>query len=67
MDNEIKKDLASNWFKLLQDAICDNIKKLEKNKIKLENCKLSYTKNINQVVLNEILVKILDQPNIFFQ
>ena len=30
MDNEIKKDLASNWFKLLQDAICDNIKKLRK-------------------------------------
>ena len=32
MDNEIKKDLASNWFKLLQDAICDDICKLEKNK-----------------------------------
>ena len=37
MDNEIKKDLASNWFKLLQDAICDNIKKLEKNKIKFKS------------------------------
>ena len=23
--NEIKKDLASNWFKLLQNAICDDI------------------------------------------
>ena len=33
MDNEIKKDLASNWFKLLQNAICDDIVKLEKNKI----------------------------------
>ena len=31
MDNEIKKDLASNWFKLLQNAICDDISKLEKN------------------------------------
>ena len=37
MDNQIKKDLASNWFKLLQDAICDNIKKLEKNKIKFKS------------------------------
>jgi coproporphyrinogen III oxidase len=35
MDNEIKKDLASNWFKLLQDAICDNINKLEKKKNKI--------------------------------
>ena len=25
MDNEIKKDLTSNWFKLLQNAICDDI------------------------------------------
>ena len=33
MDNEIKKDLASNWFKLLQNAICDDIIRLEKNKI----------------------------------
>ena len=34
MDNEIKKDLASNWFKLLQNAICNDISRLEKNKIK---------------------------------
>jgi len=34
MDIEIKKDLASNWFKLLQNAICDDISRLEKNKIK---------------------------------
>ena len=34
MDLNIKKDLASNWFKLLQNAICDDILKLEKNKIK---------------------------------
>ena len=33
MDNEIKKDITSNWFKLLQNAICDDIVKLEKNKI----------------------------------
>ena len=31
MDLEIKKDLASNWFKMLQDSICNNISMLEKN------------------------------------
>ena len=31
MNLEIKKDLASNWFKILQDAICDDILKFEKN------------------------------------
>ena len=37
MDNEIKKDLASNWFKLLQNAICDDIIRLEKNKINFQS------------------------------
>tara|TARA_B100001057_G_scaffold280276_1_gene280714 strand:+ start:417 stop:1262 length:846 start_codon:yes stop_codon:yes gene_type:complete len=32
MDLEIKKDLTSNWFKLLQDAICIDILNLENNK-----------------------------------
>ena len=31
MDKEIKKDLTSNWFKILQETFCDNICKLEKN------------------------------------
>ena len=31
MDLEIKKDLASNWFKMLQNSICNNISILEKN------------------------------------
>ena len=31
MNQEINKDLASNWFKILQDAFCDNIQKIEKN------------------------------------
>ena len=35
MNLEIKKDLASNWFKTLQDAFCDDICKLEKNKFNL--------------------------------
>ena len=32
MSLEIKKNLTSSWFKTLQDAFCDNICKLEKNK-----------------------------------
>ena len=32
MDLEIKKDLTSNWFKLLQDAFCNDIVELENNK-----------------------------------
>ena len=30
MDKEIKKKLASNWFKLLQNIICEDIEKIEK-------------------------------------
>ena len=37
MDLNIKRDLASNWFKILQNAICDDILKLEKNKIKFKS------------------------------
>ena len=37
MDNSIKKDLASNWFKLLQNAICTDILELENNEIKFES------------------------------
>ena len=36
MDKEIKKKLASNWFKLLQNVICDDIEKIENKKIKFE-------------------------------
>ena len=32
MDVEIKKDLTSNWFKTLQNTICNSINDLEKNK-----------------------------------
>jgi len=32
MDKEIKKRLACNWFKLLQNTICNDVIKLEKNK-----------------------------------
>ena len=37
MDLETKKDLTSNWFKTLQDAICNNIDELENNKIKFKS------------------------------
>ena len=37
MDLEIKKNLASNWFKTLQNAFCDDICKLEKNKLKFKS------------------------------
>ncbi len=36
MNLEIKKDLTSNWFKTLQNAICHSIDKLEDNKIKFK-------------------------------
>ena len=35
MDKEIKKKLTSNWFKLLQNIICDDIEKIENKKIKI--------------------------------
>ena len=31
MDKEIKKKLARNWFKLLQDIICNDIEKFRKS------------------------------------
>ncbi|MDC3174481.1 oxygen-dependent coproporphyrinogen oxidase [Candidatus Pelagibacter sp.] len=37
MDIDIKKDLTSNWFKLLQNAICNDIVKLERNKFKFKS------------------------------
>ena len=37
MDLDIKKDLASNWFKLLQNAFCNDINELENNNIKFQS------------------------------
>jgi coproporphyrinogen III oxidase len=45
MNLEIKKDLTSNWFKLLQNSICDDIYKLEKNKIKFTSKTWKRNKN----------------------
>ena len=37
MEKEIKQKLARNWFKLLQYTICNDIEKIEKNKIKFKS------------------------------
>ena len=37
MELELKKDLASNWFKLLQNSFCNDIEKFEKNKLKFKS------------------------------
>jgi coproporphyrinogen III oxidase len=37
MDKEIKKKLSSNWFRLLQNIICNDIEKIENKKIKFKS------------------------------
>ena len=37
MELEIKKDLASNWFRTLQNSICHCIQEFENNKIKFKS------------------------------
>ena len=39
MEAEIKKDLTSNWFKMLQDSLCQSIKGLERNKVEFKSTK----------------------------
>ena len=43
MNLELRKDLVSNWFKMLQDAICNDVIKLEGNKSKF--VKTSWKRN----------------------
>tara|TARA_A100000164_G_scaffold147743_1_gene131162 strand:+ start:374 stop:1201 length:828 start_codon:yes stop_codon:yes gene_type:complete len=45
MEIDIKKDLTSNWFKLLQDSICDDIKILENQKTKFKSTRWSRNKS----------------------
>ncbi len=45
MDLDIKKNLTSNWFKLLQDAICNDISNLENNKTKFKTVTWKRNKN----------------------
>ena len=37
MELEIKKDLTSNWFRMLQDSICQKISDIEKNKVEFKS------------------------------
>ena len=46
MDLEIKKDLASNWFKTLQNSICHCINDLENQKIKFKST--SWKRNLKK-------------------
>ena len=46
MNLEIKKNLASNWFKTLQNAFCDDICKIEKNKSKFKST--SWKRNLKK-------------------
>ena len=46
MNLEMKKDLSSNWFKTLQNAFCDDICKLEKNKLQFKST--SWKRNIKK-------------------
>jgi coproporphyrinogen III oxidase len=44
MELKIKQDLTSNWFKILQDAICNNINSLESKNIKFKSTKWQRSK-----------------------
>ena len=46
MDLQAKKSLTSSWFKSLQDLICEDIIKLEKNKIKFKST--NWKRNTNK-------------------
>ena len=37
MEHEIKKSLTSNWFKMLQESICQSITNLEKKNVKFRS------------------------------
>ena len=37
MDLEIKKNITSNWFKLLQNSICHDIMNIENKKVKFKS------------------------------
>ena len=46
MDFDTRKNLASNWFKSLQDSFCEDIKKLENNRVQFKST--SWKKNISK-------------------
>ena len=65
MDLEIKKTLTSNWFKMLQNSICDTIIKLENKKVKFESTFWSKSKkkmkvevSIESYKMGKFLIKL---------
>ena len=46
MDIEIKKNLTSNWFRMLQESFCNCIIKLEKNKSEFQST--SWKRNLKK-------------------
>ena len=48
MKTNLKKELAKQWFKNLQEVICKNIEELEKNKICFKSKKWLRNKNKNE-------------------
>ena len=48
MKKNLKKELAKQWFKILQEIICKNIEELEKNKILFKSEKWIRNKNKNE-------------------
>ena len=47
MEENIKKKLTKNWFKILQDMICSEIEELEnKPKFKLTNWQRNKSKDV---------------------
>ena len=48
MKTNLKKELAKQWFKILQEIICKNIEELEKNKILFKSEKWIRNKNKNE-------------------
>jgi len=46
MDLELRKDLTSNWFKMLQEAICNDVISIENNKSKF--VKTSWKRNLKK-------------------
>ena len=67
MNFEIKKDLASNWFKTLQDAFCDNICKLEKNKKKNGLLKIKKCNILNEVDIQSSICYMIEEQNLDYR
>ena len=56
MEHEIKKSLTSNWFKMLQESICQSITNLEKKNVKF--IEQSSFRDLENIVLNsKILIR----------